>query len=57
MDKNILVKKVTEEIEVGLDLGYKTEHIAKNVIAILAHDKEHLDFNPSTNQYDWEQET
>ena len=56
MDEHILVKKVTEEIEIGVDLGYESEHIAKNIIAIVKSEREHLDFDPSTHQYDWEQE-
>jgi hypothetical protein len=51
-----LVNQIAEEIKVGNDLGYEEEHIAKNILAIMKGNREHMDHNPSTHQYDWETE-
>ena len=56
MDKNTLINKITEELKVGIDLGYEEEHIAKNIVAIMECELEHLDYDPITNQYEWEKE-
>jgi hypothetical protein len=56
MSEQDLVNQITEEIKVGSELGYEEEHIAKNIIAIVKSNREHLDYNPSTHKYDWEQE-
>lgn len=56
MNKKDLINKITEEIKIGLDLGYEEEYIAKNIVAIVNLDKEHLDYDSPTHQYNWEQE-
>lgn len=56
MSEQDLINQITEELKVGFELGYEEEHIAKNIIAIIKQEKKHLDYNPSTHQYDWETE-
>jgi len=55
MSEQDLINKITEEIKVGLDLGYEEEHMAKNIVAIVKLNKEHLDYDSTSHQYDWEQ--
>lgn len=56
MSEQDLINKISEEIKIGTDLGYEEEHISKNIIAIVKLEREHLDYDSTTHQYDWEQE-
>lgn len=56
MSEQNLINKVTEELKVGLELGYEEEHIAENIIALITMNKEHLDYDHTTQQYNWEKE-
>ncbi len=56
MSDESLVNKVTEELKVGLELGYEEKHIAENIIAVITMYKEHLDYDHATQQYEWEKE-
>jgi len=56
MTKQNLVNQIVEELTVGFDLGYSYEHSAKNIIAIVEGSKEHLDYDQSTHQFNWEEE-
>ena len=52
MTKQDLINQIVEELTVGFDLGYSYEHSAKNIIAIMEGSREHLDYNPTTKQYE-----
>jgi len=56
MSEQDLINQITEEMKIGLELGYEDEHIAKNIVALVKLNKEHLDYDHSTQQYDWEKE-
>lgn len=56
MRKQDVINQIVEELTVGFDLGYSYEYSAKNIIAIMEGSRKHADYNPTTQQYEWEEE-
>ena len=54
MDREDLVNMVEEELKVASELGYEFRHTAHNVVAIVEGEKGHLDYNPETQTYEWD---
>lgn len=54
MEKESLIKLVTEELKCCSDLGYGFRHTAENVIAIVEGEREHLDYDNESKQYEWD---
>jgi len=54
MGREDLINMVEEELKVASELGHEFRHTATNVVAIIKGEKEHLDYNPETQTYEWD---
>jgi len=48
MSEQVLIEEIVVEICVGEELGKPYEHIAKNILAIVKSNIEHLEYKPTT---------
>ena len=55
MTREDLINQISEEINVGADLGHESEFTARNIVAIFEGSREHLDYDLKDHRYDWEE--
>ena len=56
MTREDLINQISEEINIGVDLGHEPEFTARNIVAIVKGSREHLDYDLKNHKYDWEKE-
>jgi hypothetical protein len=54
MTREDLINQISEEINVGVEIGHEPEFIAKNIVALMEGSREHLDYHTPTHSYEWE---
>ena len=55
MTRQDLINQMVEELAVCSCMEHSYEHTAKNILAIIKGSREHLDYNKSKHQYEWEE--
>lgn len=55
MTREDLVNIIEEELRVASEMGREFRHTAKNVVAIVKGERGHLDYNPETQTYEWDE--
>jgi len=55
MTRQDLINQVIEEIKVGNEMGYEEEFIAKNIVALIEGNKEHLDYDNINHEFNWDE--
>ena len=55
MTREDLVNMVEEELKVCSELGYEFRHTAKNIIALIKSEREHLDYDFKSHTYEWDE--
>ena len=55
MTREDLVNMVEEELKVCSELGYEFRHTAKNVVAIIEGERQHLDYDTKAHRYEWDE--
>ncbi len=54
MGREDLLDIIEEELKVSSEMGHEFRHIAKNIVAIVKGEKEHLDYDHESHQYEWD---
>lgn len=55
MTREDLINQITEEINVGDELGHSLEFTARNIVSIFEGSRKHLDYNLKDHKYEWEE--
>ena len=54
MNREALLDQVEEELKVASELGHEFRKTAENIVALVAGEREHLDYDSKEKNYDWE---
>lgn len=55
MTREDLINQISEEINVGAELGNESEFTARNIVSIFEGSRKHLDYDLKDHKYEWEE--